>query len=200
MTVSVRVGKNINLDGKTYSEARTVTAEGSSNRRPSRAAAKTGALTTRTDNDTGEITGQAGHGVTTGAKLDVYWDGGCRRNMLVGTVAGTAIPVDGGAGDNLPAEDVAVTFMVPVAMELRFDGDDLKALAVSCTVPAIVVLTGDDDVEDYAIMMPNDGMAVSWDSESGVTNPVAGDVITKAYITHGSSAGTKEVAVGIATD
>jgi phage-related baseplate assembly protein len=85
-------------------------------------------------------------------------------------------------------------------MELRFDGDDLKALAVSCTVPAIVVLTGDDDVEDYAIMMPNDGMAVSWDSESGVTNPVAGDVITKAYITHGSSAGTKEVAVGIATD
>jgi len=204
MTVSVRVGRNVNLDGKTYSQSKQLTAEGSINRRPSRAAAKIGALTTRTSDTAGELTMNAGHGITTGVKLDIYWSvggvNGVRRNVTVGAVAVNQVPFTLGTGDILPADESPITAMIPVAMELRFDGDDLVAIAVASTVPAVVVLTGDDDVEDHAIVLPYDNMEYDWDKENGTVNPIAGDVITKAYITHGSSAGTKEIPIGIATN
>jgi hypothetical protein len=203
MTVSVKVGGTSSMDGKTYAQNRTLTAEGVVSKRPSKAAAKTGALTTRTDNDTGTLTMDAGHGITTGAKLDMYWanaDGtrGVRRNVTVGTVAVNSVPIDLGSGDNLPIAPTAITAMVPTASDFRFDGDELVALMASCAEPCVIVLTGDDDVEDLAIVMPYGGMSYIWDKQSGITNPVAGDVITKAWITHGSSVGIKDVQIGAA--
>src|SRR4051812_13463763 len=66
-------------------------------------AAKTGTLTTRTSNTVGTLTMTAGHGITTAALQDIYWDGGSRRNVTVGTVATNSVPFSGGIGDNLPA-------------------------------------------------------------------------------------------------
>lgn len=79
-----------------------------------------GELTTRTDNDTGEITADsAGHTVATGDLVNVYWDGGERLAMTVGTVAGTTIPIDGGVGDNLPVVNslVVVTVIADASVE-----------------------------------------------------------------------------------
>lgn len=84
--------------------------------------AKAGELTTRTDNETGEITMAAGgHGITTAQVVDLYWDGGARYGITVGTVAGTTVPIgadNSGTGDNLPLvnTDVLVAPQTTVAV------------------------------------------------------------------------------------
>ena len=55
---------------------------------------KAGALTTRTSDTVGSATMATGHGITTGALVDVYWDGGVRYGVTVGTVNGQRRPVD----------------------------------------------------------------------------------------------------------
>lgn len=202
MTVSIRVGGTHNLDGKSYTQSRNLTAEGSVQKKPSRAAAKQGVLTTRTDADTGSLTMNAGHGITTGAKIDLYWanaDGtrGVRRNVTVGTVATNVVPIDLGTGDDLPIATTAITAMVPQAYDFRLDGDELVALMASCPGPAVIVLTGDDDVEDFAIVLPYGGMTYAWDNRSGAANPIAGDTVTKAYITHGDIV-SRDIQIGAA--
>lgn len=69
-----------------------------------------GSLTTRTSDTAGTVTAASGsHGVTTGEVVDLYWTGGARRNVTVGTVSGTAVPVSGGTGTVLPTANTAVT-------------------------------------------------------------------------------------------
>jgi len=68
-----------------------------------------GTLSTRTDNDTGIITVEAGHGITTSFTIDLYWASGKRYGMTVTGTASTTVSLDGGTGDNLP---VAATNIV----------------------------------------------------------------------------------------
>ena len=78
-------------------------------------------LSVRASDSAGTVTAPSGHGITTGSYTDVYWgafDAGynksyIRRNMLVGTVSGSTIPVSGGFGDVLPDAPSAV--FVPTA-------------------------------------------------------------------------------------
>jgi hypothetical protein len=104
---------------------------------PTLAAAKTGTLTTRTDNDTGTLTMTAGHGITTGQTLDVYWAGGQRRGMTVGTVATNSVPIDGGAGDNLPANTTAITAMVPTSVPFLLSLIQIHPFLVVSMVKAV---------------------------------------------------------------
>lgn len=67
-----------------------------------------GTLTTRTDDDTGVLTMEDGHGIVTGNVVDVYWEDGSRTGMDVGTVSTNTVQIDGGEGDNLPADETPV--------------------------------------------------------------------------------------------
>lgn len=164
-------------------------------------AAKTGTLTTRTDNDTGTITGQSGHGVTTGARLDVYWSGGSRRGLLVGTVSGTSIPIDGGTGDNLPAATTPVTLMVPTEEDLVVTGNDVKALAVSAGAPANVVFatSGNAEIKGYQIEVADGGDAWA-DEASDAANPLAGGAVAKMFLSHGDATAAKTISVVLLKD
>ena len=72
-------------------------------------AANQGDLTTRTDANTGTVTMDSGsHTIETGDTVNVYWAGGERKGMTVGTVSGTTVPIDGGSGDDLPVADTEV--------------------------------------------------------------------------------------------
>ncbi len=74
--------------------------------------AQPGSLTTRTDADTGVVTAPnsrgLAHGITDSHTVSVWWPGGRRTAMTVSSVTGTAITVDGGAGDNFPVLGTAV--------------------------------------------------------------------------------------------
>lgn len=155
------------------------------------AAAKTGTLTTRTDANTGVITGQSGHGVTTGARLDVYWADGKRYGMTVGTVSGTSIPIDLGAGDNLPDDGTDLTFMVPNEEACIVTAADAVAALVYAYLttgqePATVVFTESDNTLIVAYDLIDTLTSNSWDGADVADNPFTAD-IGKVYFSHGNS-------------
>lgn len=205
MTMSAVVGKNMSLAGKSFNQAQTLTGEAAIVRESSLAAAKGGNLSTRTDNDTGTLTmDSGGHGITTGARLDVYWNvagvKGCRRGMTVGTVSGTSVPIDGGAGDNLPAQASDIAAMVPEEDDFALTGNDVSVILAYFTRRGIIVFADSSDVELHSIVMPTDGAAYEWWSGSGVTNPLAGDAVAKIFRSHAYEDAAAVLRVGCLID
>jgi hypothetical protein len=175
----------VTIDGDEYKQQSNRTVDGDVSSKPSVPAAKAGQLTTYTDANTGVLTMAAGHGILTADKLDVFWVGGSRRNMTVGTVATNSVPVDGGSGDDLPADETAVTAMVPVEREFNATGDSLKALGSFCPVSGWVVYRDAADAELLVHRVrPNLGGSLNWTLDSGVANPLAGDVVANVLFSH----------------
>lgn len=178
------------VDRVTYKFVADADGDGIARKTPSVPAARPGELTTRTDANTGTLTLETGHGVTTGATngLNVYWDGGSRTGMTVGTVSGDSVPVDGGAGDDLPALNTDVTAMVPVTESLEFTGDNAVGIVLSSPVAGHVHLFDDGDAE-----VPGSPFAVGpdaafvWSEGRGTDNPAAGAEIAGARFSHGDS-------------
>lgn len=186
----------VTLAGRPFGSTKSVTGGLDFVREASVPAAKAGTLSARTDNDTGNATLGAGHGITDGSRVDVYWDGGSRRGMTVGTVAGTTVPLDGGAGDNLPAASTVIQVAVAVEKKIPIEGDDLVGLAFYTDAKGTFVLTGDDDVEDYSRVIEATGNSV-WRDGDPDANPIVGDVITKVYMSHADTTGSKTMRVGV---
>jgi hypothetical protein len=161
-------------------------------------AAKVGTLTTRTDDDTGELTMASGHGITTGAKLNVYWASGKRLGMTVGTVATNAVPIDGGTGDNLPADETSITAIVPVEFPFVATGNDVVGLEAWGATDGEVLLTESDNDSLLAIDVDEAGYA--WCEDSGDANPVAGDAIAKVFLSHGDSTGARRMRLQLLVD
>jgi hypothetical protein len=185
-SVSIR---EVTLLGKKYRKSATVESELAIPFEKTMPAAKAGALTTRTDDNTGVLTMGASHGITTGARLDLYFTGGKRRGMTVGTVSGTSVPIDGGTGDNLPADESAVTAMVPTEDAFVIDGDLVTSIVAnlkSATARGTVVFADASDVEILHIPLLGDGDGYIWQTGDN-TNPVAGDAIAKVFLSHEES-------------
>lgn len=152
-------------------------------------AAKAGTLSTRTNDTDGTLTLGAGHGITDADVVDLYWEGGRRYNVVVGTVAGNDVPISGGAGDNLPTEDDAITVAKQQVYALDVDADLLVAIAA--------VASGRGRLQFYATASLELGIDcvanepfVWWD-ESTAANPLAGDAITHVTFTQaGTTDGT----------
>lgn len=157
---------------------------------PTIPAAKTGILTTRTNNTSGEITmDSAGHGISTGDRVDLFWADGQCYGAVVGTVAGAAVPIASVAGgSNLPAEDDAITVCKCVDAPFGFTGDNLTALAVYSAVRGYVIVA--DGSTNHAVYYLPAGRVDSWDSTQVTTNPVAGDTPTKAWFSHAQTSGS----------
>jgi len=136
-------------------------------------AAKSGSLTTRTDADTGVLTLGSGHGIVTGDKVDVYWSGGLRYAMDVTADDETTITVDSGDGDDLPAEDTAVTVGKCVEVDFALTGDNVVMIGAGCTESrrAHVTFLSAADAILAAAEIPA-GEVWSWASNT-VTNPLA---------------------------
>ena len=160
-------------------------------------AAKTGALTTRTDDNTGTLTMAASHGITTGQIIDIYWAGGVQRSVTVGTVSVNEVPIDGGIGDNLPADETAITAVVQKSINLAIDGD-------SADIIAVILETNDKSLRTAANVQFKDAAAdviaeidlvtnvpQVWDIEGGSANPFTGDPITNLKASQGNSTSTE---------
>jgi hypothetical protein len=157
-------------------------------------AAKTGTLTTRTDNTAGTLTMSAGHGLTTGQIIDLYWTGGVRYGVTVGTVSTNSVPISSGSGDNLPTAATAITAVVQTSINLLIDGDNTKIIAVCLETIDKTLRTkahvqfrdaaGDEIAElDLITNVPQ-----VWDIEGGSANPFTGDPITNLKASQASVA------------
>lgn len=141
---------------------------------PTIPASKTGSLTTRSSDTAGTLTLESGHGITTGSRLDLYWSGGRRLGITVGTVSGTSVPISGGAGNILPADESAVTAMIPVSEPFAIlDTDAVLGVFLSANTNASAVLI-DAAVTSVAIFQCTGQQgSYIWQSGNGVDNPLA---------------------------
>lgn len=184
--------------GISVSVNRDVSGDGGVVKTPTVPRAKIGTLTTRTDNDTGVITAETGHGIISTNKVDVYFEDG-KRVQMVATVAGDLITVDGGTGDNLPALDSDVTFMKPQVEDFAFDGDNMIYLIANADARATIRIM--DDVPGLAkqidIESSSDGYV--WNSSSGEANPLVGDDILTVEMSHEDGVNARDVRCGAVT-
>lgn len=147
-------------------------------------AAKSGTLTTRTTNNSGTLTMAAGHGITTGQIIDIYFTGGVQRSVTVGTVATNSVPISLGIGDNLPVATTAITAVVQQSINILIDGDLANIIAV-------VLETVDKSLRTAANVQFRDAAAAVvatvnfvanvpqvWDITGGSSNPFTGNPIT----------------------
>jgi hypothetical protein len=161
---------------------------------PELAAAKTGTLTTRTNGTTGTLTMTAGHGLSTGDKIDIYWSGGIAYNVTVGTVATNSVPIASANGDALPVVGTAVTVMVPTSYEFAFDNANLKTLMVGCDgIPMVARFRSAVPADIVAILVrPGGDGGYIWESNDPATgsNPLTADPAT-VFLSHGSSSAAR---------
>lgn len=200
MALEFKISKGFNGGGKKFAFADTIETEQQTVREQSIPAAKTGSLSLRSSNTAGNLTMAAGHGIATGNRLDVYWSGGCRRGVVVGSVATNLVPISGGDGDNLPAQDTAITAMVPVSEVLSISGDDIKGIAVETEAKGQFVFAQSDNTELWNRIFKADAGGDGWYDGSPDVNPLAGETLEKIFMSHGDSTKAQKIRYVIAHD
>ena len=178
--------------GLTITQPVTRTGDGGLAREISVPVGVTGTLTTRTDANTGTITLDESASVTTGANVDIYWDGGVQYNVTVGTVSGTSCPFDSGIGDDLPSTSTAVVISVRQQVNADIDGDELSLFAIKQlyaqsneTANSHVDFQESDDTEVAEIDLQANIPQV-FDITGGADNPLTGELISKFFVSNGS--------------
>lgn len=156
-------------------------------------AAKTASLTTRTDNDTGTFTAQAGHGLVTSDVVDVYWAGGLHTGM-VATVSGNSVVLDAGSGDNLPTQGTAVTLSKVQTVQQTFDGTLAKQLLIAMSKEGSCRFTS-----GLLSAHLQGGEAYFWASSLGITNPISGSVAS-ILMSNGDATTVNTIKVGVLLD
>ena len=160
--------------------------------------AKTGSLTTRTSNTVGTLTMDAGHGLTTGQIVDIYWPTGfVQYGVTLGTVATNSVPISGGSGDVLPAASTAVTVCVQTTENLLIDGDLAMIIAVMMETVDKSLRTGAHvhfrDAANATIaeidLVAN--VPQVWDITGGSANPFTGNIITNLKSSQANSTTTE---------
>lgn len=153
-----------------------------------------GSLTTRTNNTAGEVTATSNsHTIVSNTVVDLYWATGSRRGVDVGTVSGTAIPLTGGQGDNLPVANTNV--VVSTVSEVLTSVNGTGALGIVIDVTGSVdgmysFMAGSSETFGGRL---NAGLDYIWFSGSGVTNPVTGATITKVRFSQGGTAANNNI-------
>lgn len=206
MPKTFRIERSVTVLGVTSRQTVDVPGNGDASVEPDVPAAKVGQLTTRTDNTTGTLTMNAGHGIITGQKIDVYWVIANityhRRQVVAGTVAGNSVPISGGTGDNLPANMTAVTVGIPVVVDLNVNGNNIQAAQYIAARDGVVILTTAGGTEIHGTLVGDKsgnlaGSAWDWYTGSSVANPFTGSAgaIAKASVSHSDSTATRKMKV-----
>lgn len=203
------VSSRIEIAGMVIRGNVTRTAEGQQTVEVVVPAGQAGSLSTRTDDDTGIITLDATPvGITDADTMDIYWDGGQRRNVAVDAVAGNNIAfgaANDGDGDVMPAQDTAVVIGVQKAFNLPLAGGDIAVFAAGIEHPAssasrsrLTLLTSGD-----VVALTQDLYAESAevrDIAAGAADPLGGATITDGTVSTESIAAAPTLKIAVLKD
>lgn len=200
--MSQGVFQSINKIGdETFSQSTTITTKSQHITDINVPAAKVGSLTTRTSDTVGTLTMTAGHGLTTGINVDIYWTGGRRLGVAVGTVATNSVPISGGTGDNLPSANTSINVSPVLTANVQIDVDNIKAIVISSAGRGTAIVRGSDDP-----ILTKEFSATgiySWYLASGVTSPfdvvTGGNTVELIMLSNGETA-AKKLRVGFLID
>ena len=187
---------NVSIAGMSIQGTRSRTATGQIAHQVSLPAGKAGTLTTRTDDNTGEATLGAGHGLQQNDVVDVLWSGGVRYGMDVGVVVGTVAPIDGGAGDVLPVQDTVLIVTKVVTIDTDFDGDLMKMIAAHSTKRAHLAFRDSVPTVLKAVELSADE-PWSWVSDAQITNPLTGNPVNDIRASNGASDAAATLKIGV---
>lgn len=196
VAVTVNYSGAIASGGVSISWTQNRTADGSIAADPTIPVALAGTLSTRTDDDTGVFTGSGSGLLSENDVVDVYWTGGRRYGMAIGTPSGSTYPLEGGAGDVLPAQATAITVAEQTVVNVTIDGDNLEILGLQlfksdAASTARGHITFKDAAADAIAQIDLDANeAQVYDIDAGFTNPFTGDVIATAHATQSDSSAT----------
>jgi len=200
---TVQITKSSVVGGVSIASVQNRTADSVSAKDPVIPSGTAGVLTTRTDNDTGTITA-AGHGIPDTTVVDVYWTGGARYGMDVGSGDTDTFVIDGGTGDNLPAQTTPLVISPHFNINIALDGDEAAFVTFMLVDPTntlrghIAFFDADDDEIAAMPLVAND--AQQYDIAGGADNPFTGDPITYARATISSSTLTATLLIGVLQD
>jgi hypothetical protein len=191
MPAPISVNITASGSGLTIQSSQQVIANVTATLSPTLDVARSGTLTTRTNNNSGTLTLEAGHGITTGNRLDLFWldpttgQQRCQHKITAGTVSGNSVPISAGVGDNLPLAATAVTVQRVSELDFLLNTPDLIALSVGANAGGKVVLEkADGTVVHHQTLTPGGGGA-TWLAGSGAS-PVS-DTVAKAFLSNASS-------------
>lgn len=198
MSVSVSSTRTASVLGRSFTQDLSVSADNGVVVEPSLAAAKDGALTTRTDDDTGTLTmDSAGHGIASNTVVDLYWSGGKRVNMTVGTVSGTSVPIDAGTGDVLPAVNTDITAMTPDSELFPVVGNNMAALVANAGARATIRIM--DGANTPALLkqidLDDDADGYVWTDPDDSANPLVNTTAVTVKLSHADSSAARVVRV-----
>ena len=158
-------------------------------------AAIAGTLTTRTSDTAGVITVTA-HAVTTGDKIGIFWTTGQRHYVTVDSTNATTITISAGAGDNLPADESAVTVSKPLELDALVDGDAITGIGVTSNKRNTAVFV---DTADAIITAKTTAanQAWAWAANTGTTSEFVGKDMAKVLMYNGeTTAATGALGIG----
>lgn len=206
MTIVARISHSVKTGGETLNSNKSIIGNSGPIANFSVAAAKSGSLTTRTSNTVGTLTMAAGHGFVTGNTIDLFWAGGKRLNVILGTVSTNSCPFTSGTGDNLPASSTTITAMVNNAISTGLQNvsnyvpfglglaASLQALMISSLKRSVYrfyywnPVSSEIDLGDVVAITPlyfDDNISYEWHLSSGATNPIPNDYVAFVQVTHG---------------
>lgn len=162
---------------------------------PTVAKAWAGQLTTRTDANTGVVTmADAGHAIANGTKVMVYWEddvvahtAGRRRFQSVTGVAGTAVTLDLGAGDNFPTVLTNVIICTMEQVNVALVGDDCMGIALPGISAEMSTIFHAGDASELLYVALSAQAGYVWTSAEGITNPLAGVSVATVWVGHNNT-------------
>lgn len=183
----VSLSKNISIGGVAITGEVILTVDNVDPTYVTLDAGEAGTLSTRTSASQGTLTLDISHGITTGQTVDLFWDGGIRRGMVVGTVSGASVPLtSSGAGDDLPAQDTEIVVCGVSYADVDFDGDTCQALVAYAKDGRASIEIQDDS--DVAIADCSFDLAAGQVVDTAlVTNPLAGVLVGRVAMSNGTT-------------
>lgn len=150
------------------------------------AAAQPATLSSRTSNTAGTLTmTNADHGITTGARFDLYWSDGSCFGVIAGTVSGTSVPFTRVQGGNpLPAAATAVVVGIAQSVPFSVTGDNISALVCGKATKAVrcyYVFLEASSILGLAVLNQS-GRSYVWDGTTKATGPVGSGPVGSASI------------------
>ncbi len=201
MSVTTTANKTQSLGGVQFNDQTEILSDGMIVHEEIIPAGNPSELTTRTSDTVGELTmDNAGHTINTGNRLDLYWEESGvkkrRRDVLAGTVVGTAVPFTLGSGDILPSTSTNIVASVPVELDINVAGD--QVVAILLVTEKNGQFSFEDGGAEVLFVALRDSKSFVYHEQEEVVNPIIGDTIDSVFISHDDPAATKIMSVGIA--
>ena len=166
-------------------------------------AGNAGSLTTRTDDNTGVITADsADHDIASSDVVDVYWGSGSTagiRRGMTATVSGTAISVDGGAGDNLPVATTDVVVDKQATINMDFTGSEVTIAGVCSQYRSSVAFQEGDGTAIFSLDLGksgNDAEVWTWTTYAKESTPFSA-AVGRVKTSNGDSENSNTVTIGV---